>query len=234
MLPSLVTLDEIKQYISVQDEDETFDAQLMNLAQNATKLLETFCRRKFAEDEYVDYFTARNSGGYSYDITGNASNTSGILEQEDVQRFGIKGYPVNLEQAFTVKYDPSRAFGDDTALAEAEFFFDESKNAVYVTRALSAGKNVISVEYTAGYSVTEEVGTGDDAVTYDIISGAPEDLKMACVTQVVFMFNKYREGNIGLVGADRHSPQYEKTASMLCSEAQAFAAPYVRRQVGQR
>ncbi len=229
-LPSLVSVEELKVFISVKEDVTAFDEQLISLAKSATKLLETFCRREFTAKDYTEQFDTVGNSSLEYDLGGGYQNDLGVQEKKAAQRFSLKGMPVDPND-FALFYDPSRAFGEDTQLAAAEYYLKPDTNSVYVFRSLADTKGGMKAIYSAGYA-SETEGSGDDA--YELISGAPEDLKMACITQVIFLFNKYREGNVGVVGRDRHSPEYERNQSQLCSEAQSFAAPYRRLLVGRR
>ena len=236
MLPSLVTLEEIKMYINVRDADDGFDAQLLNLAKNATKLLENYCRRSFEKKVYTEHFNTRDTRGVVYDLAGGTYNDSGLIDKPGVQRFSLTGYPIDADAPISANFDAQRACQSGTALAAEQFFIDPKNSVFFLQKGVPAVLRGLQVSYTAGYEAAEEQteATAGDPIDYTVLVDAPEDLKMACVTQVVFMFNKYREGNIGIIGADRHSPEYERSADMLCTEARAYAAPYRRLLKGQK
>ena len=227
-LPSLVDVDELKVYISVKEDVTAFDEQLLSLAKNATGLIQGFCRREFTEQEYTEQFDTRLNSNYVYDLAGN--NDLGITQDTKAQRFSLQGLPVDAD-TLEVYYSPTREFSADNALVASEYFFNPKTNALYVFKPMGDTKGGLQVVYTAGYT-SETQGSG--ATAWELISGAGEDLKMACITQVIFMFNKYREGNIGLIGRDRHSPEYERNPSLLCSEAQRYAMPYRKQLLGRR
>lgn len=228
MLASLVKLSEIKQYIEVNEENTSFDESLKQLARVATKQLENFCRRTFSAQEYTETFNTRYAGTFAYDLTGDYSNMEGVLVQYKAQRFPLKGFPINTEEDFEVSYDISRAFGDSIEpLVETDYFINQAGNALYLLKGTAEAYASLRVVYTGGYT-TELVGTEL------VITGAPENLKLACVTQVMFLFNKYREQNIGVRGQKKHSPEYVMNEQMLCPEAQSMAFEFRRQMVGKR
>lgn len=226
-LATLVTLSELKRYIQINEDNSSFDAPLKQLARVATKSLETFCRRSFSSAEYTEYFNTRDSRTFVYDLTGNYTNDEGLLERNQVQRFPLKGYPVDLDEDFEVYYDTSRAFAAATLLAETDYYINSAGNALYLLKGTISAPRSLKVVYTGGYTTASQSGEL-------VVSGAPEDLKLACVQQVVFMFNKLQEGNVGVRGSKKHSPEYIQNEQMLCPEAQALAVPYKRQLVGKR
>lgn len=226
-LASLVTLDELKTQLSIQNSNTSFDDSLKQLARVSTKALETFCRRVLTSAAYTEYFSTRYSKTFSYDLSGDYQNLDGLLEGANVQRFPLNGFPVDLNSAFSVYYDTTREFADDTLLDSTDYYINSAGNALYLLKGTIEAPRSLKVTYTGGYATSL---SGSDL----IISGAPEDLKMACITQVIFFFNKIQEGNIGVRGSKKHSPEYIQNAQMLCPEAQAFALPYRRRLLGKR
>lgn len=227
MLASLVTLNELKTYIQIKDTNTAYDAELKQLARVATKSLETFTRRSFEAAEYTEYFGTRNSVTYMYDVSGDYSNAEGILQDAQVQKFNLKGYPVDLEEDFLVYYDPNRVFGDDTLVPDTDYFLNAAGNTLFLMRGTVESPRAIKIVYTGGYTTALD---GSDL----IINGAPEDLKLACITQVVFFFSKLTESNVGVKGSKKHSPEYIQNEQMLCPEAQALAFPYRKNLVGRR
>jgi hypothetical protein len=234
-IKTLVSVAELKQYLPVQEGNTAFDQNLLSLSGTSTSLLETYCRAKFAAQSYTDFFNTRYSKAYIYDLSGNYSNEEGVLEQADVQRFPLRGYPVDTGEDFNVYYDPTRAFAESSKLQSADYYLSNTGNTLYLLAGTDNTIRGLKVTYTGGYTTTEETLTiGDTDIDYLEISGAPEDLKMACITQTIFLFNKVQEGNIGVVGRDKHSPEYVSNEYLLCPEAQALVIPYRRILTGKR
>lgn len=224
---SLVSLTELKVYIAINEDNTSFDASLVQLAKVATKSLENYCRRSFSVAEYVEYFGTRDSGTFAYDLYSGYENIDGILEGAETQKFPLKGFPVSADLPFEVRYDLTRQFSDVSVLAATDYYLSSAGNTLFLLRATAQSPRSLKVTYTAGYD-TEVLG----GVT--IISGAPENLKLACIMQVVFMFNKLQEANIGVKGSKKHSPEYIQNDQMLCPEAQALAVEFRRNLVGRR
>lgn len=227
-LASLVTLTELKRYIAINDDNSSFDASLKQLARVATKSLETYCRVNFSRAEYTEYFNTRNSTQYAYDLTSDYTNLEGILEANQVQRFPLKGVPVDTEEDITVWYDTSRQFADSlAALAATEFYINAAGTSLYLLKGTANAARSLKVTYTGGYTTAVQAGE-------TILTGAPENLKLACITQVIYLFNKMQEGNVGVRGSKKHSPEYIQNEQMLCPEAQALAIDFRRSLVGKR
>lgn len=232
-IKTLVSVAEIKQYLPVQDGNTAFDQNLLSLSGTATRLLENYCRANFSAQNYTDFFNTRYSKKYTYDLSGNYANEDGVLEQSEVQRFPLRGYPVDTGEDFDVYYDPTRVFADSTKLQSTDYYLSNAGNTLYLLAGTDSTIRGLKVAYTGGYTTTEETLTVDATdIDYVLISGAPEDLKMACTVQTIFLFNKVQEGNIGVVGRDKHSPEYVSNAYLICPEAQALVIPYRRLLTG--
>lgn len=222
-LGSLVTLTELKQYIAINETNTSFDISLRQLARVATKSLETFCRVQFSEQQYIEIFDTRKTGGYSYDLSSNWENDSGYIADPAIQSFALKGQPVNTDLPMVINFDVNRAWPDENILLETDYFFNAGTKRLYIYRALPEASKALKITYTGGFP-TDANGNIE----------APEDLKLACITQVIFMFNKMQEGNIGVRGTKKFSPEYVQNEQMLCPEALAMSAPYRRQLVGKR
>ncbi len=242
MSNSLVSVDELKVFIGVAEGVADFDAQLLSLAKSSTALLSTFCRRDFTYAAITEIFSTRDTFVLDYDLGGgiySQGNQSGLLIEPAAQRFVLKAFPLDTEADIVVNYDPKHIFGSETVVDSDDYFIDAVGNALYLKKP--TGKTVRGLMITAsgGYHVGTDAPVGPSPGPaspgdLEILQGVPDDLKMACITQTMYMFNKYREGNVGIVGADKHSPNYEKNSNLLCTEAMGLAAPYKRVLVGRR
>lgn len=233
---TLVSLDDLKAYVKLADDSQEFDRQLVELGGAATALLEVFCRATFARKAFSEKFSTIRSTDFQYDLTGNTVSDFGLLEQNRVQRFPLRGYPVDASLPVTVKYDPDRVFGSGAIKEATGYYLNANTNALYLLDGTAQTTFGLQIEYTAGYTVENATyGDDDQAVTYQYISGAPPTLRMACIQQVIFMFNKIQEGNVGVVGrGSDNSPEYASNALLLCPEAQALASSFKRVLVGRR
>jgi len=232
---TLVSVDELKQYIQIQADNTSFDLNLLSLSGTATSLLETFCRAKFSSQVYTQQFHTRNAKNYVYDLGADYQNDQGIVEDAEVQRFPLKGFPVDTAEDFFVYYDPYRLFPESSKLESTDYYLNEPGNALYILTGTVKTVMGLKVVYTGGYTTAPAtIGTAPNDTDYSLISGAPEDLKMACIVQTIFLFNKVQEGNIGVKGRDKHSPEYISNELLLCPEAQAMAVPYKRILTGRR
>ncbi len=239
MSNSLVSISGLKVFIGVAEGVQDFDTQLFTLAKSATALLENFCRRKFTYQEITETFSTVDTFNIEYDLASGVypnGNQSGLMLLPGTQRFVLKAYPMDLGASLTVNYDANHNFADPNSLVDPSlYFFDTVGNALYLRKPTAKTVRGLQIVASGGYAIgtNEDAASGaDDAV--DVLQGVPDDLVMACVTQTLYMFNKYREGNVGIVGADKHSPNYQNNSNLLCSEAMGLAAPYKRILTGRR
>lgn len=228
---SLVSLDEVKTMIAVGEQEEAdaelTDAKLEQVAEWATKLMQTYCRREFAEQSFTQFFDTRGNATYGLDIYGDASNVSGAVGSLNPAGFNLKGFPVDPD-TLEVWYDPERTFAAASKLTQGtDYWYDEEAQRLYVLKAVGKSFRGLKAVYTAGY----ELGTSETA---NIITGAPDDLRIACLVQCVYLWNKIKESNIGIkTGADE-SPVYEINLDLLCTETKAGLKPYRNLLTGKR
>ena len=219
---TLVSLDELKAYISINENNSTYDAPLQQLARVATKALEAYCRRSFLYQAYTEHFDTRDTARAEYDVGGDWSNDTGIIESAAAQRFPLKGLNVDFEEDITVHYSAARVYDASTLVDNDLYYFNDAGNTLYLLKATAKARRSVRIAYSAGYAANAK----------GVLTEAPDDLKLAAITQVMFLFNKMNEANIGVKGSKKHSPEYIQNANMLCPEAQALVLPYRRNLMG--
>ncbi len=211
---ALVSLEDIKQFIEVRDDSAAFDRKLLTLARTATRQLERFTRSEFVKQERTEYYDARTL------IKNNGQIVPTLLR--------LKARPVDFAETFTIHHDPDRVFPAASALASDGWFYDASKHRLTITAPLTASPQSIKVVYTGGYEVVDpgEGDTEDDSGDTDanMSAAAPEALKMACIAQVLFLWEKLARQNIGTVAAD--GGQEFETGFILAPEAMDLAAGF--------
>jgi len=221
-LPALVSLTELKTYIAINEQNTQYDEPLQQLARVATKALETYCRRTFSYQEYSQHFDTRETNRLDYDVTGDWSNASGLLESSAAQRFPLKGFNVDPEEDFAVYYSTSRIYDSTTLVPASDYYLNDAGSTLFLLRGTAKARRSVRVDYTAGYALDDN----------SVMQAVPDDLKLAAITQVMYFFNKMNENNIGVRGPKKHSPEYIQNENMLCPEAQALAIPYRRNLTG--
>lgn len=114
----------------------------------------------------------------------------------------LKARPVDIAQALTVNFDPDRAFAAATALASSDFYYDTDRERLVILAALSDAPGALKIDYTGGFAVVDPTvgGAEADLTSEDanMSAEAPEDLKMACIAQCIFLWDKVRTGSIGI------------------------------------
>lgn len=219
---SLITLAEAKQFLPIREGNTGFDAKLLSMNLAATTLLGNWCRQSWVRAEHTDYFATRSTNRQLIDLHSD-DNMSGVLDAPYESRYRLRHHPVDEDETITVYYDPTRVFAADTVVPDTQWFFDPKTNQIILLRGVSQHPRALKVVYTAGFAVTE----GDDDENDNLSASAPPDLKLACQTQVLFMFNKIESGSVG-TEAQADGGEVFADSSILCSEAKELAAPYRR------
>lgn len=218
----IITLDHLKQYLSVRAGVTEYDARLTAFIQVASQSLENFTRRAFAQKAYTTFFNSRNTFADVYNLYG-----SGDAYRRSVREvsYSLPGYPVAEAEPVTVLYDPDRKFGPETELTSDDYYLDAEFGRIFISLPMRKGERTIKVTYTAGYPV--EGGT--------LQTNAPEDLKLACTLQAIHLWNRSQPDNVG-VEVDRSQGETASALAAnpggLCVEAAMLAAPYKRLLLG--
>lgn len=220
-----ITLDEVKTYIDIQDGNISFDDKLTDLIAVSSQLISVYCRRDFKKQEYTEYFGTRFNQSCPYDLTGDPSNDSGLLKEYTLQRFKLKAFPVDLAQDFKVYYDTSREWLSSSLLIkDTDYYVDTETNAVVLLIGTVESPRSIKIVYTAGY--TEASGT--------LSASLPEELKLACVAQTMFLFDKIETSSIGVSNQSDDEGQPYVGPQLLVREAQELSKSYRRQLYGKR
>jgi uncharacterized membrane protein YccC len=210
---ALASLDDVKQFIETRSDDDSFDRRLLMLARTATRQLERFTRSEFPKEERTEFFDSRCL------IKNNREIVPLMLR--------LKARPVDFGQTFSVRHDVDRVFGAATELASTDWHYDTGKQRLVITAALTAAPMALRVTYTGGYAVDDpnEGGAEDDYGDIDLnmSAAAPDMLKMACITQVMFLWNKMADQSIGRTSDGETD---FATSFNLAPEAADLAAPF--------
>lgn len=183
MTVPLVSLDEVKAYIPTNPGYSNNDAKYLMLAKQATAAIEVLCRTKFARDEYTQYFDSYRTGKQLIDLYG--TSLSGYSQGTTPQFFLLKALPVDMSEPFTVYYDPDRQYAEASIISPVGYFVEEESGRLRIDSITDSYPRAFKVVYTAGYELAVDVTTGQNYV-----AGAPDDLKMACLLTIQYIFDK--------------------------------------------
>ena len=186
MTVALVSLEEVKATLPVRPGNTEFDERLSKLILQATSQIENATGRELWLADRVEYFSTRRNYEEVYDLY-NPANDYGTSYRSRPQRLVLKATAIQGADAVEVRYDPYRVFGDDTVVDPSLYVVDLENSIVTLLAATVETFNGIKVSYFGGYD-------NDDN---HVLTGVPDFLKLACVTQVQFLFTKLAGDNVG-------------------------------------
>lgn len=190
MTESLVSVEEIRDYINIPWGDSDFNPVLATIASATSDLLEKHTRRKFPKIQYVETFdSVRTQINDPHMFIGNRFMT-----------LWLKARPIDPAPLFTVSYSPNRKFevADRIAITLADvpqYEIDHEKGLVHLAVDLGTFTRALRVTYTGGYTVDSGAGTEIDNMSAE----APADLKLAALVQIANDFDKHRTLSVNTV-----------------------------------
>lgn len=194
MTKPLVTLDEVRSYMAIRQDVDMPDVDLRINSQImlATMQLETALDCEFDYKVRTQFFNPSKAARFKYDLQGSNWSEYGVRAAPMAQTFLLKAFPVDMTQPFQVWYDPLYAFDDQKLLDTGDgSFFVESERARLTLKIMTwPHEQSIKVTYTGGYAV--------DSVSGTLTTSAPQDLKMACIVQTIYLFMRLQPDNIGM------------------------------------
>lgn len=220
MVTPFVTRDELKAYLNVADGVTAYDDRIDALVLEASRMIETFARRKFAKAQRTEYFhTAKNHNA----ALNFLDHGDGTTTEVHPRTLTLGGIPVDTGAEFKVYYDSARAF-EETALVESsKYFLDAETGKLTLLFQMNTHPRSLKVVYTAGYEASG--GTLSD--------NAPGDLKHACVLQALHLWNKSSPENAGFSSDDEDGePRDFGGSDLYIPEMKSLVRPYRRLLTG--
>lgn len=186
MTAPLISLDDLKAHLPIRAGFTEYDARLSMLILTATKQIETATEREFERTARSQVFGTPSTITYGYDFAGT-TNESGLLERARPARYTLQ--TINIDpNSLSVFYDPSGAFTADTQIDASNLSLDTTKGLLSVRAGMNRTVDGLRVDYTGGY-----VAGADGTLSASI----PIDLKMACVSQALFLHTRMDAMNVG-------------------------------------
>jgi hypothetical protein len=183
----LVSLDDVKVHLPIRANVTEYDSRLSMLILTATRQIETAVEREFHAAAREEIFGTPDTVSYGYDFAGT-TNESGILQRSRPARYALKTLnitPATLE----VFYDASGEFAADTKVDAKNIVLDKEKGHLTVTFPMRRTVAGLKVVYTGGYE-----SAGSPA---SLSASIPIDVKMACISQVLFLHTRMDAMNVG-------------------------------------
>lgn len=186
MTVPLISLDDLKAHLPIRAGVTEFDTRLTLLILTATKQIETATDREFDRVARSQTFGTPSTITYGYDFAGT-TNETGLLERARPARYTLQ--TINIDPAtLSVYYDPSGVFPESSKLDPTQLSLDTTKGLLTVRASMHRTVDGLRVDYTGGFA------TGGDGTLSDAI---PIDLKMACVSQSLFLHTRMDAMNVG-------------------------------------
>lgn len=222
----LVAIEDVREHLPVRSGNDAFDRRIAMLTAVATSQIETLTRRAFTRQAHTEILNSISTASLTYDFY-SPTNEDGVAITAREVRYNLKGFPIDLSQPVALFYDPKRVFGQDTLVDPLSYAIDAERGTLTLripTRDYTAS---LKLTYTAGYLV--------DTETDSLTEAAPADLKLACITQVIHLFNRLQSDNIGVDnerGAGTVASAKFLTRGGLTPEAAAMVAHYRQPALG--
>ncbi len=199
----LVTLDEVKCHLPIRKGNVDFDDRLRSLILLATTQIEQATKRNFTEQEFFAAFSARSNTRRVLDLIGDDRatmqalsddfHTGGTSQVTRTTTLTLPSFPVDEGQTFEVIYDPFGAFsGNQTfvVINATSYTLDADKGILYLRFPTVRGRRRLRVQFTGGFPATGDTG-------FETLVAAPDDLKLACTFQTIYLFKKMDRENLG-------------------------------------
>lgn len=216
MTTPLISLDDVKVHLPIRAGVTEFDSRLTQLILTASHQIETATEREFAEAARVEIRGTPNTISYGYDFAGT-TNDSGLLQRSRPARYSLETVNIDVNTV-EVYYDPSGVFGADTLVDSQYVHVDSAKGHITVRHPMARTIDGLKIAYTGGYAVAD--GTLSDSI--------PGDLKMAAISQTLFLHTRLNAMNVGRM-AEKKEGEGANTFSVpggLTPEAQALLVRY--------
>jgi hypothetical protein len=187
MSAPIVTAEEVRAFLPIRPGNTSFDAKINLLINVASGQIENVINRELDRRERIQYFRTADTTRLMYDF-GNSENDSGMYSSPRRVRYTLLAFNIDMTQPFKVHFDPYRQFGDDTLIPSDQYSVDTVNGFLSLQTSLYESMDGLRVTYTGGFA------TGSEG---DMSASIPSDIKMACLSQVLYLFNRSTADNAG-------------------------------------
>jgi hypothetical protein len=220
MTVPLISVEDVRALLNLRPNNTSFDARLARIIGAVTNQIQAHCRRDFERKVHNEFHTSRNAYNRAYNFAGSSydgldGGTTLVVREQIIM---LRSAPVDVNEPFTVLYDPSRRFTPETEVPTENYFVDADAARIILKYPTNYAPAALKLTYTAGYAVNE--GT--------LSASIPDDLKQAVMMQVLHTFNREDIANVGAEDNDMESGRVPVQAGGLIREAVALLAPYRR------
>jgi hypothetical protein len=187
MTVPIVTVEEVRALLPIREGNVTFDPKINLLIATASGQIENAIRRELDRKARVEFFRTPDTGRSFYDFD-NTTNASGLYSNPRRTRYALN--TVNIDpESLVVHYDPARQFGEGTAVDPKLLTLNAKDGLLTLHLTMRDSMDGLRVMYTGGFAASGEPLTLSESV--------PADIKMACLSQVLHLFNRFTADNAG-------------------------------------
>ena len=218
MTTPLITIDDIKAHLPIRVGNTNYDDRLNLLIETATDQIQTATEREFESASRTEDFDTPITGNYVYDFYGT-TNEHGLVQLARPAHYTLRALNIDAN-TLQVFYDPTREFPATSEVDAANLVLDAAKGFLSVRVPMVRTVGGLRVTYTGGYA------SGGDPVS--LRDSIPADLKLACITQVLYMWSRLDPTNVGRMSEKKEGEGANmfNTTGGLTPEAQALLVSY--------
>ncbi len=222
----IVSLDDVKIHMPVRDGNADFDDKLTAFIRVATTQIENATKRSFTLQARTELFNSPETSRLVYNFAGSDTGlipdvNAGLARRVRETILMLDVFPVDTALNVDVFYDPNRKFPANTEIDEDAYFVDGDAGRILLRFPMARGIQFIKVTYTGGHVVADST----------LSASAPEDLKLACILQTIYLFKKSNPDNVG-ARKDRKQGKVNEAqftrSSGLTPEAASLLVPFVK------
>jgi hypothetical protein len=220
----LVTVAEIEAYAAVTNTggaSAAIETVYTDLSRLATTQIEKYCRLTLLRENKTEYFPTKSTSLIGLNLYGTDDTVT--VSSARQQKIYLNKINIDAEEDFLVYYDTSRQWGASTLIDASYYVVDYVNGSLITEFPTDASMRALKVVYTGGFASAGSPAT--------LSASAPDDLKMACISQVIFMYNALSAQDIGTELREKTNRMYQRPGFMT-DNAMQLIQPYKRFYTG--
>lgn len=219
MTVPILALEDAYAHLPIRAGNTEYDDRLTLLILTASTQIEHAIDRELDRKERTQLFKVPTTSNQTFDFS-NTSNETGLRTTVRSVRFTLNTIDVD-PNSVTVYYDPSGAFAADTEIDSKHWSLNAEMGLLTVRYPMVESMDALKVVHTGGYA------EGGDPLT--LTDSVPADIKLAAVSQLVFLFTRSFVDNVGKADDTRQGSNGGQRFAVLgglVPEASALVSRY--------
>ena len=185
MTVPILALEDAYAHVPIRAGNTEFDDRLSLLILTASTQIEHAIDRELDQKERTQFFHVPTTQNQTFDFSGT-SNETGLRTTVRSVRFTLNTLAVTSVQVF---YDPSGVFAADSEIDSKYYSLNAEMGLLTVRYPMVESMDSLKVVHTGGF-----LATGDPL---NLSENVPADIKLAAVSQMVFLFTRSFADNVG-------------------------------------